>query len=363
MPIRAAIVLTYLTLIPSCLWAQTTSVAVFSGTVTDSETGERLQGVNVYLDGSTSGSSTDSLGNYKFQTTLTGSQRLVFSFMGYQTNSRSVEVSSGDSLTFNTRLQPRTIDLKELKVIASNKEWKQNYQFFESEFIGNTDFSDQTEITNPWVLDFSKNNQMLTATAQQPLVIINRALGYKVHTELVKFEWNTSTRLGVYKAYTQFEELQPDNETEKIKWIKNRVSAYYGSKYHFYKTLYEGNLDDSHFSLRYDYNLARVSENELKSEFLSSGKGRYQLPTGVKSFRLKGRVEIMYKRILKYEIDEESITERLRKKSAIEPAKTDKLFYLKKEGVLEDPASVRVYGNWADSRMANNLPTDYSHEL
>ncbi len=358
---RGAIVMTCLISLPLYLSAQDTSVSVFSGTVTDSKTGEHLQGVNVYLDGSTSGSSTDSLGKYVFHTSLTGSQQLVFSFMGYETDAKTVEISPGNSYALNSRLKLRTVTLDELEVVSSNKEWKHNFEFFKKEFLGRTDFSDQTEITNSWVLDFKKKNTALTATAQQPLIIINRALGYKIHTELVQFEWNTANRIGVYKVLNRFEELPNADNTQRARWLKNRVEAYYGSTTHFFKMLYEDNIDDSHYSLRNDRFLNHMSERELKSEFLTTGRGMYQIPKGLKCFKLEGRVQVVYNRTLRYQIDEESITSRLRKKSQMEPAKEDKLFCLNKMGLFEDPASVRVFGNWADDRMANELPLDYTH--
>lgn len=83
----------------------------------------------------------------------------------------------------------------------------------------------------------------------------------------------------------------------------------------------------------------------------------------MKAYELKGRVEVGYSRILKYQIGDESVSNRLRKKAAIEPAKKDKLFYLRRGGVLEDPASLRVFGDWAASRMTNDLPIDYSHNF
>lgn len=353
--------MTYLISIPLYLSAQNASVSVFSGTVTDSKTGEELQGVNVYLDGSTSGSSTDSLGKYSFHTSLTGSQQLVFSFMGYKTDVKTVNISPGNSYTLNSRLKSQTLTLDELEVVSSNKEWKRNFEFFNKEFLGRTSFSDQTEITNSWVLDFKKNNSTLTATAPQPLIIINRALGYKIPTELVQFKWNTASRIGIYKVLNHYEELPEEDKTQRSRWLKNRVETYYGSTNHFFKTLYTDNIDNSHYYVTNDRFLDHMPESELKSEFLTTGRGMYQLPKGFKCFKLEGRVQVGYNRTLRYQIDGESVTSRLRKKSAMEPAKEDKLFCVNKMGLLKDPASVRVFGNWGDNRMANELPIDYTH--
>lgn len=350
-----------LLLLPLCMAAQTTDVATFSGTVTDAETGEPIPGVNVYLAGSTSGSSTDSLGNYTFRSPLTGSHQLVCSFLSYKTQSKNVEIGSGDSFNFNFRLEPRTVALNEVQVVSSNKEWRRNYEYFELEFLGRTDFADRSEITNPWVLDFSEDNNILKASANQPLIIENNALGYRIHVELVQFEWNTSNRQGVYKLYSRFEELEAESADQRREWLQNRVETFHGSSAHFFQTLYRSDPGKHHYALRNDDDLIRMSEGDLRYRYITTGNTLYLPRKGWKAFTLDQRVRVQFTRILRYNIEGEEVTSRLRKRSWIAPAKRHKMFFVNRWGLLRDPASVRVYGLWSDHRMANSLPINFTH--
>lgn len=88
--------------------AQTT----VSGTVTDAESGETLPGVNVVVQGTTTGTSTDIDGGY--EVTLPEDQEtLEFSFLGYQTE--EVDVSEGQT-TVNVGLSEDVLGLDEVVV-------------------------------------------------------------------------------------------------------------------------------------------------------------------------------------------------------------------------------------------------------
>jgi len=80
-----------------------------SGNVTDGETGTPLPGVNVIVQGTNTGVSTDFDGNY--QINVQNGQVLVFSFLGFESQSIAV---NGDQL--NVALQPSTNYLDEIVV-------------------------------------------------------------------------------------------------------------------------------------------------------------------------------------------------------------------------------------------------------
>jgi TonB-linked SusC/RagA family outer membrane protein len=98
----------FLWMLPFALFGQTT----VSGTVTDFGSGNALPGVSVVVLGTIVGTSTDANGGYKLQLpTATG--RLQFSFLGYVTQTISVDESTG---TLNVQLQERTTSLQEVVV-------------------------------------------------------------------------------------------------------------------------------------------------------------------------------------------------------------------------------------------------------
>jgi TonB-linked SusC/RagA family outer membrane protein len=84
-----------------------------SGTVTDASDGQPLPGVNIVVEGTTTGTTTNIDGQYSL--TVPGPDAtLVFSFIGYQ--SRSVTV--GDQTTINVQLQEDVAALDEVVVVG-----------------------------------------------------------------------------------------------------------------------------------------------------------------------------------------------------------------------------------------------------
>ena len=83
-----------------------------SGTVTDAETGDPLPGVNIVVQGTTTGTTTDMDGNYSFEVPVDAT--LVFSFVGYQ--SRSLQVEGRQEI--DVQLQPAVTELEEVVAIG-----------------------------------------------------------------------------------------------------------------------------------------------------------------------------------------------------------------------------------------------------
>jgi hypothetical protein len=85
------VLLIYFFLSQTLVYAQT----VLSGSVVD-EKSRPLPGVNVYVKGSFDGGSTDAQGDFRFDTSESGPQLIVFSMMGFETQEIRVELSIGE---------------------------------------------------------------------------------------------------------------------------------------------------------------------------------------------------------------------------------------------------------------------------
>lgn len=97
------------------LFAQTK----ISGKVVDHLTGEALIGANVYLEGTTEGTSTNLDGSYSFTTNLKGKQNLVIQFVGFNPVSQEIDVN-GESVKVPTlRAEASSIGLQQVNVIAN----------------------------------------------------------------------------------------------------------------------------------------------------------------------------------------------------------------------------------------------------
>lgn len=98
-----------LLMLPLSALAQST----LSGNVRDNATGESLPGVNVIVEGTTNGTTTDMNGNFTL-TNLSSGNRVVFSFIGYA--DQVVEYTNQTSL--NITLQEDVTQLEEVVVIG-----------------------------------------------------------------------------------------------------------------------------------------------------------------------------------------------------------------------------------------------------
>jgi hypothetical protein len=64
--------------------------------IVETRPGRPLPGVNVFLQGTYDGCTTDTLGLFAFTTTISGKQTLIFSYMGFETQAINLEVESAN---------------------------------------------------------------------------------------------------------------------------------------------------------------------------------------------------------------------------------------------------------------------------
>lgn len=90
--------------------------------VIQSQDGKPISGANLFLQGTYEGCTSDSLGYFQFKTEETGTQMLVASFVGYQTNGISLEINNADITGLFIVLQEATSELDEVVINAGSFE-------------------------------------------------------------------------------------------------------------------------------------------------------------------------------------------------------------------------------------------------
>ena len=88
------------------------------GKVTNTQ-GEPLPFVNIYLENSYSGTTTNDDGNYKLDVT-TGTYKVIFQFLGFTTVVEEIKIASGKPLLLNVTMREESTSLSE--VVISSKE-------------------------------------------------------------------------------------------------------------------------------------------------------------------------------------------------------------------------------------------------
>ena len=108
-----------LLLLPAFVFAQSGKIA---GVVTDKSTGEPLPGVNVILEGTTQGSSTDIDGYYVILNVPVGVYSLRANYIGYKDIVvQNVRVSADITTEINFNLEPTTLELEEAVVVTAER--------------------------------------------------------------------------------------------------------------------------------------------------------------------------------------------------------------------------------------------------
>jgi len=221
--------------------------ATLVGTVVDSTTGEPLEGVNVFIAGSTRGTATNAQGHFRLPNIPLGAQQLYVSFVGYGAESRDLNLREARVYQFEFELSEEVIEGEGVVVEAERDEkWQQRFNQFKKAFLGETPNAQETEIMNPEVLSFDGGIGRLEAFAAEPLVIENHALGYRIEYHLEDFK--QTQRRTQYDGEPLFEELQ-GTPAEKRKWRKARREAFMGSFHHLMLAVISDRVEEQGFKL------------------------------------------------------------------------------------------------------------------
>ena len=227
------------------LCAQDKFNGVVKGMVVDDSTNAPLPSINIFISGSTIGAASGTDGKFQITNVPYGVHQTVASFIGYTPQIETIDMTDAAEKKIVFRLKPKNIQLSPVVVEGKEPiEWKNNLKKFMDEFFGKTPNAEQCKLLNPEVLDFAvdKKTSEFTATVRAPLEIENKALGYRLYYYL-KYYSETS-KVYQYYGVESFEQLHAENTEELKQWKINRQKTYFGSKRHFFYTLFHKNFKE-----------------------------------------------------------------------------------------------------------------------
>jgi hypothetical protein len=238
------------------------------GLLLDQLTNQPIVGASVFINSSAIGAVSGSDGTFnllKFIQAQIEKPILTIVAIGYETEKYNLVNSNGRVVIY---LKPKVRELETVTVKAAEKNgWEKYGKDFIESFLSYSDFSKLCKIENPEVLKFyyDPNNNALNVVARKPLIIQNKALGYKITYWLESYSQNFNSRILTYSGLTLFEDLIRPNKRkgQAEKWLLNRAIAYQGSVMHFVRSVHAGTLASSGFVVR------RLDKVE------GSRKGRY----------------------------------------------------------------------------------------
>ncbi|MEQ9467963.1 MAG: carboxypeptidase-like regulatory domain-containing protein [Ekhidna sp.] len=349
---------------------------VISGKVYD-ENNEPLKNVNIFLDGTTIGTSSGADGSYQLSSIPPGFYDIVFSHVGYENAIYQVSESNGGSRIQNHQMSVDLEQLEEVEIISdrirnSENNWLVYYNTFKEELLGQSRNSANCVIENPEALNFlfDEATNTLKAFSDQPIQIRNEALGYRISYLLESFV-KTDSDLR-FRGRIRFRNSEPLSKGEIREWKRNRKAAYYGSFNHFKQALINEELKKEGYRI---FKLKNIKDFELKrdDEIVESDivvfKGdHYELDFKnylIIEYRKESEsIEFLknsdYTRLLysKYISSDDILTKN--------PGNQISIIKLLKNGVrldlsgeVLDRFSLTTYGYWSWERTADLVPINY----
>lgn len=331
----------------------------------DAETGQPVVGAHAFIGSTMIGTVTDSEGRFELDLIPPGTHSLWLSMIGYTPMSEEFtvgEITLAERPFFELTMEPAVIQVGELTVTAKrDRRWKRRLKSFNKMFVGETPFSQETEITNSEMLDFDSNwLGVFQANAGEPLLITNNALGYHVKYVLKEFKREGSTLR--YDGDPLFEELVPDTEEQKERWKENRVLAFNGSFHHFLLALLDGSTKKEGFEVMHVPSVEDIASSNRRFGIDPLTLIVPGTESGEKLLSFRGVLEISY-------LNEKEGHHYLRWRGE-SPHKrpsyqkswirlTNGPTAIDANGEVIDPYGVTVYGYFAYERIADELPKEY----
>lgn len=253
--------------------------------------GKSLNGVSVYLDGTSIGTSTNEEGYFKITATTKFNTSLIVRFMGYE----DVLISNPyQAKFFDITMAVKENEIEAVTIVDDGFSRKSKLEIFRKQFLGTTKAGKQCKILNEdaLVLEYDEKQNMLIAKSYEPIQIENAYLGYKIEFEIydfyVKFARKSISEHDIVQSMflgtSKFIEVSSSEQQNK-----NRIKVYYGSQMHLFKTLitqswnpktfilYEGSLpvigkDYFEITKENGFYKVKVTGNYLKTNQLTTAR-------------------------------------------------------------------------------------------
>ncbi|MFC6859221.1 carboxypeptidase-like regulatory domain-containing protein [Zunongwangia atlantica] len=310
---------------------------VYTGRVLSAKDSSALQGVSIYFDGTSLGTTSNKEGFFKIQNTASNISPLIFRSIGYTTRTvANISVFKDDN--FPIVFLEESIDQLETVVLETDP-WTREHKLrvFRREFLGKTEAATKSKILNEDAikLKYSPSNAELIAFANEPIIIENKYLGYIIEYELmdftVKYSGGSSglqlVDFTFYEGTSFFREL---NEKVKRRFIKHRKEAFSGSLLQFMRALANKKLTEHNFRIFHErFEVAPYKYFEIAPE------GKF-----TKVIMLAKQLSILYE-------DQQSAII------------YEYPFYIDEFGNVSPTRSYSISGFMGQSRIANTLPLNY----
>jgi len=339
------------------------------GVVREKETGLPLPFSNVFVNNTTQGIATDEEGKFSLSGDFPSQIELVASFVGYMTEVKTISFEGKIDLEVIFELSFNESNLSEIELRAKrDKSWERKFKQFEEVFLAVPDdpYKSQIEILNPWIVEFEKvkpdkgpNYQQ--ASAQEPLIIINKALGYEIEYYLQDFRMMRSGSRFFGQVF--YKPLIKSDSEKKSSWENARQANFFSSLRHLNLSILLNTPDSAYFALfrsvpgRLDRRRSNNFTEELNETIIPVKKDSIlRRPLGDGNFRifLRDKIEIHH---LDKKWANDYYTNIYHPISWIQAP--EGFYDIDRNGTLINPTQLALSGYLGRQRVARTLPLDF----
>ena len=344
-------------------------MTTLTGYVVDAATGKAMPFANVYLNGTTRGSITNEQGYYSLSGVPLGTVEVVASFVGYQPQRRTLRLDNSETKQATFRLKPGDKTLAMVTVRGNPKQWQRHLKQFKRQLLGEP-FGGQCQIMNSDVLSFKEDNGHLKATATEPIVIENQALGYRLWYDMLHFD--ATFQKVYYAGATRFEELKATDERQANRFRRNRMRAYNGSTRHLMASLVDSTYEMEGFLVYQEDMTVPIARNrENRMTLYGSIASNDTLPGRLRPPKIKKLIQpgrLPFERRL---VSNQQLVVFYTPAMSFYSPYTDARFaysqitlpanqlQLTVDGVITMPQGMELQGSLADDRLSRLLPDDW----
>lgn len=295
-----------------------------TGIVLNKDTHRPIADANVFLAYTLMGSSTDKFGRYAIDNVNPGQYFLVISHVGYNDIYIHINIKKDKNYKYNFELLPKIYQTKPIIVYSDISEWKKKLKRFLIEFLGTSNNSKMTSITNTEVLEFNNlDGDTLFASAISPLKLFNRNLGYKIEYSLYHFESTYDyVKFTGFPKFTELESVEP-----KIinTWNVSRRNTYKGSLRHFLKVI----------CLNYDFTSGNTDSIDFEIDHSDITSEGYKQEYKADNFVTRNGFEVLHKSTLRSHMDIKPIIKLVNTNNYLKPTDIESEMYFKFNNFLE----------------------------
>lgn len=222
------------------------------GVILDEETQFPVVNANVYFEGTSVFTITDTEGKFEIPLKGVAQTPLIISHVAYE--SITIEppfVNMPEKIEMKVKM----FTLGEVVVEKGKFSRAQMLKAFKWQFFGNTIAGASCRVLNEdkLHLHFDLSEATLSVFCDEPVIVENVYLGYILTIDLNRFEViykNPTLRQRdvmnvIYEGTSFFKDIKPDNR----RYIERREEVYTGSPVHFFRTLLGGGIHKSKYEL------------------------------------------------------------------------------------------------------------------